>query len=44
MERERNPMTRIYVGVNLLLNQKNYTLKSQIAGVDEINENIRLRV
>ena len=43
-EREKNPMTRIYVGVNLLLNQKNYMLYCRIAGIDEINENIRLRV
>ena len=31
--RERNPMTRIYIGVNLLLNQ-NYISKSRIAGID----------
>ena len=45
-ERE-NPMPRIYVGANLLLNQLNYILKAEritVAGIDEIKENIRLRV
>ena len=45
-ERE-NPMTRIYMGANLLLNQLNYVLKAEritIARIDEIKENIRLRV
>ena len=45
--RERNPMTRVYIGVNLLLNQQNYVLKAErktIAVIDEIKENIRLRL
>jgi hypothetical protein len=47
METERNPMMRINVGAKLLLNQKNYILKSKgiaTVEIDEIKENIRPKI